>query len=112
MNTLREAIDDYVAMRRGLGFKLVQMECWLRDFAAFMDAQGAACVTAELALQWAMKPADVHPSCWAKRLTAVRCLRATALLRTRVPRFPRGHCFPIAQSEANRTFIARRRLDI
>jgi integrase/recombinase XerD len=73
MNTLREAINDYVAMRRGLGFKLVQMECWLRDFATFMEAQGAACVTAELALQWAMKPVDAQPSCWAKRLTAVRC---------------------------------------
>lgn len=73
MNTLREAINDYVAMRRSLGFKLVQMECWLRDFATFMETRGAACVTTELALQWAMNSADVQPSSWAKRLTAVRC---------------------------------------
>jgi integrase/recombinase XerD len=88
MNTLREAINDYVAMRRGLGFKLVQMECWLRDFAAFMEGRDAACITAELALQWAMKPPDVHPSCWAKRLTAVRCFaryRSASDPRTEIP---------------------------
>jgi integrase/recombinase XerD len=88
MNTLREAINDYVAMRRGLGFKLVQMECWLRDFATFMEAQGVAYVTAELALQWAMKPADVHPSSWAQRLTAVRCFarhHSAADPRTEIP---------------------------
>lgn len=88
MNTLREAINDYLAMRRGLGFKLVQMECWLRDFAAFMEAQSALCVTIELALQWAIQPADGHPSCWAKRLTAVRCFarhRSATDPRTEIP---------------------------
>jgi integrase/recombinase XerD len=88
MNTLREAINDYLAMRRGLGFKLIQMECWLWDFAAFMEAQSALCVTIELALHWAMQSADAHPSCWAKRLTAVRCFarhRSAADPRTEIP---------------------------
>jgi integrase/recombinase XerD len=120
MNTLREAIDDYVAMRRGLGFKLVQMECWLRDFAAFMDAQGAACVTAELSLQWAMKPADVHPSCWAKRLTAVRCFarhRIATDPRTEIPawallphRSKRGKPYLYSEEEIRHLMQAARAL--
>jgi hypothetical protein len=37
MNTLTEAIHDYVGMRQSLGFKLLQVEAYLKDFAAFMD---------------------------------------------------------------------------
>lgn len=73
MNTLREAIHDYLVMRRDLGFKLVQTERWLRNFATFMEAQGASCITIELALQWAVQPQNSHPSYWAKRLIALRC---------------------------------------
>jgi len=72
MNTLTEAIKDYVSMRQNLGFKLVQVECLLKDFAAFMDAHGASWVTTELALEWAIRPVDAQPATWAKRLTAVR----------------------------------------
>ena len=88
MNTLRQAIHDYLAMRRGLGFKLVLLECRLRDFATFMEAQGATFVTAELALQWAMKPAEAHSATWAQRLTAVRCFarhHSAADPRTEIP---------------------------
>lgn len=73
MNTLREAIHDYLVMRRDLGFKLVQTERWLRNFATFMEGQGASCITSELALQWAVQPQNSHPSYWAKRLIALRC---------------------------------------
>ena len=41
MSTLAEAIQDYVSMRQSLGFKFVQDEYLLKDFAAFMDACGA-----------------------------------------------------------------------
>ncbi len=36
MNTLRQAIDEYLSMRRGLGFKLQSAGNGLLDFVAFM----------------------------------------------------------------------------
>ena len=72
MNTLTEAVHDYVGMRQSLGFKLVQVEGWLKDFATFMDTHGKTWVTTELALQWAVQPVGRQPATWAKRLTAVR----------------------------------------
>jgi integrase/recombinase XerD len=72
MKTLTESINDYLIMRRGLGFKLVKTTRLLHNFAVFMEAQGASSVTTKMALQWATQPANVHPSCWASRLTAVR----------------------------------------
>jgi len=72
MNTIREAINDYLIMRRGLGFKLVQDEHFLQNFASFMEARGASHVTTELALEWALQPKGCSIGHPAKRLIAVR----------------------------------------
>ncbi len=72
MNILQDRMRDYLAMRRALGFRLVEAECHLKRFCAFMDAQRQTIVTAELALQWAMAPAHIRPTSWAARLTVVR----------------------------------------
>ncbi|MCK7497503.1 MAG: hypothetical protein MZW92_46985 [Comamonadaceae bacterium] len=111
MNTLRQAIHDYLAMRRGLGFKLALLECRLRDFATFMEVSRATYVTTELALQWAMKPADAHSATWAQRLTAVRCFarhHSASDPRTEIPAWGP---LPIVQSEPNRTSTPNGRLD-
>jgi integrase len=47
VNTLREAINEYVLLRRDLGFKLVNTQRWLCDFASFMEDQGALFITTE-----------------------------------------------------------------
>ena len=88
MNTLTAAINDYVAMRQGLGFKLVQVEGLLRSFATFMDTQGRSWVTTELTLQWALQPTGGQPASWAKRLSAVRGFaryRSATDARTEIP---------------------------
>jgi integrase/recombinase XerD len=88
MNTLTEAIHDYVSMRQGLGFKLVQVERWLKNFATFMDTHGGSWVTTELALQWAVQPVGGQPATWAKRLIAVRGFaryRSAMDARTEIP---------------------------
>lgn len=88
MNTLTEAINDYVSMRQGLGFKLVQVEGFLNNFATFMDTQGRSWVTTELALQWAQQPVGGQPASWAKRLNAVRGFaryRSATDARTEIP---------------------------
>lgn len=88
MNTLRGAIDDYLLLRRDLGFKLIQAEHWLHDFAAFMEDQQASFITVERTLQWALRPSDAQPPYWAKRLSAVRLFaryRSMTDPRTEVP---------------------------
>lgn len=72
MSILQDHMRDYLAMRRALGFRLVEAQCHLRSFCAFMEAQGQMIVTAQLALQWATAPANIRPTSWAARLTVVR----------------------------------------
>ena len=72
MKTLREAAQEYLRMRRGLGFKLRHDERRLKCFVAFMEQQNASHITSELALKWAMQPAGAQPATWGGRLTSVR----------------------------------------
>ena len=72
MTGLRGAVEDYLALRRSLGFKLERSGQLLADFAGYLDASGAATVTIELALAWATMPADADPAWWRMRLAAIR----------------------------------------
>jgi integrase/recombinase XerD len=45
MSTLRQAIQDYLTMRRDLGFKLREAGKGLLDFAAFMRRRHAPYIT-------------------------------------------------------------------
>jgi integrase/recombinase XerD len=72
MKTLRQAVNDYLIMRRGLGFKLYHVERDLRSFISFLEHEKAPRITIDLALKWATQPKDVHPSYLAQRLSAVR----------------------------------------
>jgi integrase len=71
MSPLRQACDDYLALRRALGFKLVRHGRLLPDLVAYLDAAGAATVTIRLALEWATQPAG-HPREWEVRLSIAR----------------------------------------
>ncbi len=55
MNTLREAVQEYLNLRRSLGFKLREDGLRLLDFVAFMERRKASYITHELALAWAQK---------------------------------------------------------
>lgn len=69
---LEQALNDYLRIRRSLGFRLQQQGSALGNFVAFLRAQGASFVTTELALRWATQPAKVDPAQWAWRLARVR----------------------------------------
>ena len=73
MNTLREALRDYLALRRSLGFKLEDAGLKLPRFIDFLEARGASHITTALALEWAQEPTAVQPAEWARRLGEVRC---------------------------------------
>ena len=72
MKPLRQGINDYIALRRSLGFKLRRMSEGLREFAVFLEQKAASYVTTELAMEWATQPASHQPSDWAQRLSFVR----------------------------------------
>jgi integrase len=72
MNRLDAALNDYLAIRRSLGFELREVAGCLRNFVAFLQAEGASHITTESALRWATQPADAQPSTWAWRLGMVR----------------------------------------
>jgi integrase/recombinase XerD len=72
MNELKEAIKDYLALRRGLGFKLKKHTRFLEEFASFLQKAGESTITSRLALQWATEPQHIKPSAWATRLSVVR----------------------------------------
>jgi integrase/recombinase XerD len=72
MSPLRQALEEYLAVRRALGFKLCEAGYVLRRFVAFAEAQGASAITTELALAWAQQTAQSDPVVWARRLGFVR----------------------------------------
>jgi hypothetical protein len=61
MSALAVALDAYLALRRGLGTALLRPGASLRRFVDFLDREGAAIVTTELALRWATAPAGCDP---------------------------------------------------
>jgi integrase/recombinase XerD len=72
MTTLRQAVDDYLPMRRHLGFQLREAGKALLDFVAFMENHRASSSTQTLALAWAQRPPSAQPARWAQRLSYVR----------------------------------------
>lgn len=72
MSPWRKAVEDYVEMRRSLGFKLLDAKMSLIKFASFLEQRGAAHITISLAMQWAQQDKTARPAEWAKRLSFVR----------------------------------------
>ena len=88
MSLLSEALNEYVAMRRNLGFVFRVPASLLRTFVAFVDQAGSPVITTELARQWALQPTGAQPSTWAGRLAIARRFavwRRASDLRTEVP---------------------------
>jgi integrase/recombinase XerD len=72
MIPLPEAVDDYLAMRRALGFKLTEHGRVLPQFAAFLQQRGESLITTSLALEFATQPAEASVVWWHQRLAIVR----------------------------------------
>ena len=72
MSNLASHVDDYLRLRRALGFKLEWPGHLLPQLLAYLDDAGAATLTADLAIAWAQLPQGVQPLHWAHRLGAAR----------------------------------------
>ena len=60
MNTLREALQEYLELRRGLGFKMHEAAVLLPRFVAFMEERRAPSITTRLALEWVEQATTVQ----------------------------------------------------
>jgi len=78
---LRGALEDYLALRRALGFRLAAPVRLLGQFVSYLEARGTSTITISDALEWAVLPAGASPAWQAIRLSAVRgfaaCLHGT-----------------------------------
>ena len=72
MKKLRDGVEDYLALRRGLGFKLKRHGRFAREFAVAMEKRGETQITTRSAIEWATSQQQLHPSEWAARLSSVR----------------------------------------
>ena len=88
MSELRQALEEYIAVRRSLGFDLRLPARLLHNFVSFVEANEATYITTALAIRWAKQPRDAQPATWASRLGMVRRFanwRSVTDPRTEVP---------------------------
>ena len=72
MSHLRNALADYLTMRRTLGYKMDKAERLLGQFTAFAEDRGETHVRTETALAWALQPVGAAAIWTSRRLTQVR----------------------------------------
>lgn len=72
MTTMTERLEEYIAVRRSLGYDLSFTARVLRGFTAFADHEGADHVTVALFLRWEENFGKASNNTWSKRLGMVR----------------------------------------
>jgi integrase/recombinase XerD len=100
MGTMRHAAEEYIALRRAMGFKLDKPDRLVLKFADYLDWLGTGQLTIDTALTWARQPAQADPSWWAYRLSAVRGF--AAYLQPRMPgiQVPPADLLPLRATRA------------
>ena len=115
MRSLRETLENYLGLRRSLGFKMLNESAALPGFLSFVEKRKVSYITTRLALDWAQQGREGQ-SKW--RFSMVRGLAKYAaifdnrnevpqlgLLRTKYPR-PRPYIY--SDDEIERLLCAAR----
>lgn len=120
MSELRHAVEEYLALRRSLGFDLRDVALLLQGFTTFADHEGATHVTVDVALRWATQSKAKESATLAARLHAVRGFarwRYATDPRTEVPppdllpsHYHRKRPYIYSDEEIDRLLLAARRL--
>jgi len=120
VSALREAIQQYLSLRRSLGFKLIKVESTLRSFVAFAEREAASHITTDLALKWVKLSTAKELATLADRLNIVRRFaiwRSAADVHTEVPpknlipcRYQRKPPYIYSDEEIERLVGAARKL--
>ncbi|WP_208353217.1 tyrosine-type recombinase/integrase [Pseudaestuariivita rosea] len=72
MKTLTQRLDEYLALRRSMGFDLSFDERVLRKFTTFGDENGFHCISTPLFLDWKVNYGRADNNTWSHRLGMVR----------------------------------------
>jgi integrase/recombinase XerD len=72
MTGLRDALGDYLDLRRSLGFSLKRDAKLLAQFIAYLQERGTSTVTVADAVTWATLPAEASPGWLGFRMSVVR----------------------------------------
>jgi len=72
MSALRKHLDDYLELRRGLGFELGRCESRLRDFVGYLARKRTARITMPLVVDYVMRPAGRSANTQGGYLAAIR----------------------------------------
>ncbi|MEJ2292751.1 MAG: tyrosine-type recombinase/integrase [Deinococcales bacterium] len=120
MSVLSSALEDYLSLRRSMGFKFERPAKLLAQFVAYCEAAGATTVTIQLAVGWAMLPQGGNPNWPAQRLSVVRGFAKHLALfdeRTEIPptdllpgRSHRATPYLYSEDEVRRLMVAAGRL--
>lgn len=94
MTAIRAAAENYLAIRRSLGFKLGTQGRVLMDFVACLEQKGMETVTTELAVEWATRPSGASPLWHAMRLGVARRFAAHLQLLDRGSEVPAPDLLP------------------
>jgi integrase/recombinase XerD len=101
MSSLLEAhVDDYLRLRRALGFKLKEDGHLLKQLVAYVETAGATTLSSELAIRWARLPEGVHPNQWAKRLRVARGFASYLQTIDPATEIPPPDVFPVRRQRA------------
>lgn len=76
MTTLTKRLEDYIAVRRSLGYDLSTAARVLHGFTAFADREGAEHITVDLFLRWKQAFGKANNNTWSRRLGMVRMFAA------------------------------------
>jgi integrase/recombinase XerD len=72
MKSLAKGVNDYLAIRRALGFKLQGYERDLNSFVQFLKEKRSSRITTALVLEWVKISKSKLPSEWTRRLCHIR----------------------------------------
>lgn len=97
MSVLGRHVEEYLALRRSLGFKLEREEQLLAHFVAYSEAAGEEHLTSDLAIAWAKLSAAASPNQWAKRLGVVRSLAVYLVTIDPATEVPPSGVFPTSR---------------
>lgn len=89
MSDLREAMEQYLAIRRGLGFALREPEHILSKFVAFAEGEQTSFITTDLVLRWVDEPTSkasvVTKAAWVSMIRCFATWRSASDSRTQIP---------------------------
>jgi len=72
MKSLAQAVEDYLALRRSLGFKLREYGDCLHEFVSFLEKNQSSYITKKLAMEYATQRQNEKPVSWSRRLCIIR----------------------------------------